>query len=88
MINIKISRTQIRLSGIPIFCCPHAIYFKVVPEKTYEKNGFRGDVIFPGGMILEESGEVKIYYGAADTVECLAIAEIGELLDLVTGETV
>ena len=53
-----------------------------------KKNGFRGDVIFPGGMILEESGDVKIYYGAADTVECLAIAEIGELLDLVTGATV
>ena len=32
-------------------------------------------------MILEESGEVKIYYGAADTVECLATAEVGELID-------
>lgn len=60
----------------------------LVPERPYEKNGFRGDVIFPGGMILEESGKVKIYYGAADTVECLATAEIGELLDLVTGATV
>ena len=37
-------------------------------------------MIFPGGMILERSGEVKIYYGAADTVECLASAELGQLL--------
>ena len=55
----------------------------LVPETPYEKVGFRGEVIFPGGMILEESGEVKIYYGAADTVECLATADVGDLLALV-----
>ena len=50
------------------------------PETDYETVGFRGNVIFPGGMILEDSGEVKIYYGAADTVECLATADVGELI--------
>jgi beta-1,4-mannooligosaccharide/beta-1,4-mannosyl-N-acetylglucosamine phosphorylase len=55
----------------------------IAPETPYEsEEGFRTDVIFPGGMILEESGEVKIYYGAADTVECLATAEVGELVKL------
>jgi beta-1,4-mannooligosaccharide/beta-1,4-mannosyl-N-acetylglucosamine phosphorylase len=39
-------------------------------------------VIFPGGMILEDSGEVKIYYGAADTVECLATAHVDDLVAL------
>jgi beta-1,4-mannooligosaccharide/beta-1,4-mannosyl-N-acetylglucosamine phosphorylase len=38
--------------------------------------------MFPGGMILEESGEGKIYYGAADTVECMAVADIADLLNL------
>ena len=52
------------------------------PEADYELLGYRGNVIFPGGMILEDSGEVKIYYGAADTVECLATADLGELLSL------
>jgi beta-1,4-mannooligosaccharide/beta-1,4-mannosyl-N-acetylglucosamine phosphorylase len=53
------------------------------PEADYEiAGGFRNNVIFPGGMILEESGEVKIYYGAADTVECLATADVGDLLAL------
>lgn len=47
-----------------------------------EKDGFRKSVIFPGGMILEESGEVKIYYGASDTVECLATADVNDLLKL------
>ena len=33
-------------------------------------------------MILEDSGEVKIYYGASDTVECLAFADVKELISL------
>jgi len=33
-------------------------------------------------MILEDGGEVKLYYGAADTVTCLATAELGELVGL------
>ena len=40
-------------------------------------------MIFPGGMILEDSGEVKIYYGAADQVECLATCHVDDLLDFV-----
>jgi len=55
----------------------------LAPEAAYEiSGGFRNDVIFPGGMILEPSGEVKIYYGAADTVECLATAHVDDLLRL------
>jgi beta-1,4-mannooligosaccharide/beta-1,4-mannosyl-N-acetylglucosamine phosphorylase len=55
----------------------------LAPEVDYEiAGGCRNNVIFPGGMILEKSGEVKIYYGAADTVECLATADVNDLLDL------
>jgi beta-1,4-mannooligosaccharide/beta-1,4-mannosyl-N-acetylglucosamine phosphorylase len=55
----------------------------LAPEASYEtEGGFRNDVIFPGGMILEDNGEVKIYYGAADTVECLATAHIDDLVKL------
>ena len=54
----------------------------LVPETEYEvEKGFRQDVIFPGGMILEND-EVKIYYGAADTVECLATASVDDLIKL------
>ena len=61
--------------------CPDPI---MVPEAPYETDeGFRTHVLFPGGMVLEESGEVKIYYGAADTVECLATAHVDDLLSLV-----
>ncbi len=55
----------------------------LVPEASYEiSGGIRNHVIFPGGMILEPSGEVKIYYGAADAVECLATAHVDDLLAL------
>lgn len=53
----------------------------LVPEETYEMEGFRGGVIFPGGLIAEPDGTAKIYYGAADTVECLAEAKIDDLVD-------
>ena len=55
----------------------------IVPELPHETDkGFRQNVIFPGGMILEDNGEVKIYYGASDTVECLATAKVNELIAL------
>ena len=54
----------------------------MVPTADYELEGFRGHVLFPGGMILEADGEVKIYYGAADTVECLATAHVDDLIAL------
>lgn len=52
----------------------------MVPETDYELDGFRGSVIFPGAMIPESDGSVKIYYGAADTCECLATAPLSELI--------
>lgn len=57
----------------------------IAPETKYEvEEGFRASVIFPGGMLLEDDGEVKMYYGASDTVECLATANVDELLALCT----
>lgn len=55
----------------------------IAPEAPYETSGgFRNDVIFATGMVLEPDGEVKIYYGAADTVTCLATAHVDELVQL------
>ena len=57
----------------------------IAPETVYETEmGYRQHVIFPGGKILEPDGEVKIYYGASDTVECLATAKLEDLLALCT----
>ncbi len=52
-------------------------------DRDYEEeDGFRKDVIFPTGVILEDNGEVKIYYGASDTVMCLASASVDDLINL------
>ena len=59
----------------------------IVPDMPYESDyGFRQNVIFPGGMIVEDNGEVKIYYGAADSVECVAFSTVEELVALCTEE--
>jgi len=55
----------------------------LAPEAPYETaGGFRNHVIFPCGTVLEQDGEVKIYYGAADTVICLATAHVDDLVRL------
>ena len=57
----------------------------IAPELQMETDeGFRQNVIFPGGMILEDDETVKIYYGASDTVECLATASLLDLIALCT----
>ena len=55
----------------------------IVCDRDFElEDGFRRDTVFPGGMILEDDGEVKIYYGASDTVECMASADVNDLINL------
>ena len=55
----------------------------IAPELPFEiDEGYRQNVIFPGGMILEDDGEVKIYYGASDTVECVATCSLEDLVAL------
>jgi len=52
------------------------------PEMPYERQGDVGDVVFPCGWILNKtSGEIRIYYGGADSCIALATAQVSELLD-------
>ncbi len=52
----------------------------LVPEESYELVGQTPSVVFTGGAVMEESGEIKIYYGGADTVQCLAYTTVDKLL--------
>lgn len=53
----------------------------LVPEAPYETaGGFRNDVVFVSGLVLEPHGEVKLYYGAADHVVALATTHLDDLL--------
>lgn len=60
------------------------------PREIWELTGQVPNVTFPSGMVVEEydsegfaleTSEVKIYYGAADTVVGLMVTTIAELLD-------
>ena len=51
------------------------------PREEYERIGDVGNVVFASGAIVEDDGEVKIYYGAADTSICVASVHIDELIE-------
>lgn len=50
------------------------------PEIQYELLGQTPSVVFTSGAVCEPDGQVKIYYGAADTVQCVALAQLDELV--------
>jgi len=51
------------------------------PSETYELRGDVPDVVFPCGWILRDDGDtLHIYYGAADSVVCVAQASLKDLL--------
>ncbi len=52
------------------------------PKAHYEREGDVDDVVFPCGWVIKD-GKVLIYYGAADSRLCLAIAELDELVDFI-----
>ena len=50
------------------------------PRADYERVGDINNVVFASGAIVEPDGQVKVYYGAADTAICVATASLHELL--------
>jgi len=52
------------------------------PQKLYECVGDVPNVVFPCAALTDaETGRIAIYYGAADTVTCLAFTQVDELID-------
>ena len=52
------------------------------PEAPYECSGDVPGVVFSCGWVLDDDGDtVRMYYGGADTVVCVATASLLELLD-------
>lgn len=56
----------------------------MAPTELYEQIGDVPNVVFPCASICDaETGRVTIYYGAADTVVCMAHSTVDELIDFV-----
>jgi len=50
------------------------------PREDYERIGDVGNVCFACGAVLSDNGDIKIYYGAADTSICVATGTLDQLL--------
>ena len=56
----------------------------LAPLAPYERTGDAANVVFPCGLVQDAiSGEVRLYYGAADNSICLATARLDDLLETV-----
>jgi predicted GH43/DUF377 family glycosyl hydrolase len=49
------------------------------PEEWYENNGWKSGVIYSCGAVVKD-GELYVYYGGADSVVCVAIANLDRFL--------
>ncbi len=52
------------------------------PREDYERIGDIGNVVFACGAVVEDDGEIKMYYGAADTCIGVATAKLDEVIEL------
>jgi predicted GH43/DUF377 family glycosyl hydrolase len=53
----------------------------IAPLAPYERTGDVPNVVFPCGLVHDvASGELRLYYGAADTSVCLATAQLDEVV--------
>ncbi len=54
------------------------------PHEMYERVGDTSNVVFPCATLVDApTGRIAIYYGAADTVVCLAFAYLDEVIDFI-----
>lgn len=52
----------------------------LVPQEFYEQYGLVPDIVFPTSVTVGESGELDIWYGAADTVCAKASVKLHDLM--------
>jgi predicted GH43/DUF377 family glycosyl hydrolase len=52
------------------------------PQENYELVGQTPSVVFTAGAVVEDDGEIKLYYGGADTVQCVATTSVARLIAL------
>lgn len=50
------------------------------PEADYEMTGLVEHVCFPCSMVVEDDNSVKVYYGGADYVQCVAQGQLEDIV--------
>jgi predicted GH43/DUF377 family glycosyl hydrolase len=56
----------------------------MVPEEFYEKYGNVPNIVFPTSAI-KQVNKIRLYYGAADTACCLAMAKLSDITEIMDG---
>ena len=82
-VNAKIYKAGVALLDLedPRKVVARAKEYILAPREPYERVGDVPNVVFPTAAIAyPESDELRVYYGGADTVFCLATAKISDLL--------
>jgi predicted GH43/DUF377 family glycosyl hydrolase len=83
-VNAKIYKAGVALLDLedPRKVIARSKEYLMAPREDYERVGDVPNVVFPTAVIpYPEKDELRIYYGGADTVMCLATAKISELID-------
>ena len=50
------------------------------PREDYERIGDIPNLVFPCGAVLEPDGEMKVYYGAANSCICVGVTKVDDIL--------
>jgi beta-1,4-mannooligosaccharide/beta-1,4-mannosyl-N-acetylglucosamine phosphorylase len=63
--------------------------YLLAPQAPYERTGDVPNVAFPCAALVDgDTGRMAVYYGGADTVVCLAFANVHEVVDFVKNNAV
>lgn len=54
----------------------------LAPREKYERIGDVGNIVFSCGSLLEEAGQLKIYYGASDSCICLGVTSLDKIMNI------
>ncbi len=54
----------------------------LTPRENYERIGDVPNMVFSCGAILEDDGEMKIYYGGSDSCICLATVKLRDIITI------
>ncbi|MCP4374551.1 MAG: glycosidase, partial [bacterium] len=50
------------------------------PELPYEMQGVFDSCVFSNGLLVDDDGTLRVYYGAADRVCCGAVSTVDDMV--------
>jgi len=54
----------------------------LAPREKYERIGDVANIVFSCGSLLDDTGQIKLYYGASDSCICLGVTNLDEIVNI------